>query len=304
MRRILPLLILLSSGAFANDCKKDAERLCGGIEPGKNQLFQCLSSQEAQLSSACRKELREFRTKTQAKNPCFSDLADHCPDISPRYAHYCLLKNEARLSESCSKDLKSKKGTIMVKDQCALDIVNTCYKAVSEPEGAITKCLLRNKPKLSKFCLNNVNKIEANARKSNPCFDDQEKFCPTQVRFMDIHECLVKKLPALTPQCKGIVGAEEKKAKENPCYKDLLTHCRPGLSPNAQVQCLTVNDKHLTSACRKYRTVMDAKVGNMVEACDADRKKLCPKAPLRDGMVLKCLREKKTEVSPACRNLI
>ncbi len=304
MKSFILLLSLIPAVSFANNCKKDAERLCGGIDPGKNQIYLCLKDHESDLTSACRQEMKAFVQKTASKNPCFSDLADFCSDVEPSKAEYCLLKNEARLSASCSRDFKAKKGNLIVKNQCALDIANTCYKEVSGPEGSINKCLIRNKTKLSKFCQNNVTNIEKKMRASNPCFDDQDKFCPTQVKYVDVHECLHKKLTALSPACKTVVAKEQSKVVSNPCYKDLMKHCEQGLSPNAQVHCLTLNDKHLSNSCRQYRSVMEGNVQKMVNACEPDRLKLCPKAPLKDGMVLKCLRSKKAQVSPACRNLI
>jgi hypothetical protein len=92
--------------------------------------------------------------------------------------------------------------------------------------------------------------------------------------------------------------------KSNPCYKDLVTHCRPGLTPNAQVQCLTLNDQHISNSCRQYRAVMEKQVKDMVMACEEDRARLCAKAPLKEGMVLKCLRDKKDQVSAKCKKVI
>ncbi|MES2526933.1 MAG: hypothetical protein V4598_07585 [Bdellovibrionota bacterium] len=306
MKFFILLLTLIPAVTFASSdaCKKDAERLCGGIDPGKNQIFLCLKNYESELTSACKQEMKSFQQKTAAKNPCYADLADFCADVDPSKSEYCLLKNESRLSATCSRDFKNKKGNLIVKNQCALDIVNTCYKEVSGGEGSINKCLIRNKTKLSRYCQNNVTNIEKKMRATNACFDDQEKFCPAQVKFVETHDCLHKKLTTLSPACKKIVMAEQDRMNANPCYKDLLTHCEPGLTPNQQVRCLEINDKHLNNACRQYRAVMDNRVNKMVNACEADRKKLCPKAPMKDGMVLKCLREKKAQVSAACKNLI
>lgn len=304
MKSFILLLVLIPSISFANDCKKDADRLCGGIDPGKNQVYLCLKDHEIELTSACKQEMRAFVQKTSSKNPCFSDLADFCSDVDSSKAEYCILKNEARLSASCARDFQSKKGNLIVKNQCALDIVNTCYKEVSGSDGSINKCLIRNKSKLSRFCQNNVTNIEKKMKASNPCYDDQEKFCPTQVKFVESHDCLHKKLTALSPACKKVVSEEQTKMISNPCYKDLKRHCEPGITPNAQIRCLTVNDQHLTNACRQYRVVMEGNVNKMVNACEADRLKLCAKAPMKDGMVLKCLRSKKAEVSPGCKNLI
>lgn len=304
MKILLLLLTLVSARALANNCAKDAQRLCGGIEPGKNQIYMCLQNYEEQLTSDCKKEMTAFRQKTNSKNPCFTDLADFCVAVDPSKVQYCLLKNESRLSANCSKDFKKKKGNLIVKNQCALDIANTCYKEVTEPEGAINKCLIRNKDKLSKFCQNNVNSMIGKMKKANPCFDDQEKFCPTQLKFFEIHECLEKKTPSLSPACREVVQKEQAKVKSNPCYKDLMKHCVPGLSPNAQVRCLTLNDQHLTTTCRQYRAVMEERINKMVTSCEKDRLKLCPKAPLKDGMVLKCLKEKRAQVSVECRNFL
>jgi hypothetical protein len=143
-----------------------------------------------------------------------------------------------------------------------------------------------------------------NMKKQNPCFDDQQKFCPNEVKFVEIHECLVKKTASLSPACRTVVNKEQSNVNANPCYKDLMKHCRPGLSPNAQVECLTINDQHITPACRKHRNEMDNRVKQMVHACENDRVKLCSKAPLKDGMVLRCLREKKAQVSAGCKNFI
>jgi hypothetical protein len=304
MKILLLLSLLVSAEAFANNCAKDAQRLCGGIDPGKNQIYKCLSDYESQLTSACKQEMKEFRKKTESKNPCFSDLADFCSDVEGEKIQYCLLKNENRLSRACANDFRVKKGNLIVTDKCALDVVNTCYKEVPGKDGSINKCLIQNKTKLSKFCQTKVNNLVAKMKKDNPCFDDQEKLCPTQTKFAEIHECLVKKTSSLSPACKTVVQNEEGKVKSNPCYKDLVKFCKPGLSPNAQVQCLTLHDKDLSSACRQYRSVMEEKVAKMVSACEPDRVKLCAKAPLKDGMVLKCLKEKKAQLSPACKNLI
>jgi hypothetical protein len=304
MLKILLLLLTLPLAAHANNCASDVQRLCGGIDPGKNQIYKCLSDYESQLTSACRQEMKEFRKKTESKNPCFSDLAEFCSDVEGEKVQYCLLKNENRLSASCAKDFQRKKGSLIVNDKCALDVVNTCYKEVPGRDGSINKCLIRNKTKLSKFCQNTVDKLITRMKKNNPCFDDQEKYCPTKIHFVHIHECLLKKMSSLAPACKTVVEKEESKAKANPCYKDLMKYCKPGLSPNAQVQCLTLHDKDLSSACRQYRSIMDDKVKKMVNSCEADRVKLCAKAPLKDGMVLKCLREKKAKLSSACKNLI
>lgn len=306
MKIFASLLLLLSLGVQANECAKDATKFCSGIEPGKGQLAKCLSDYQSQLSPACAKELKTFKVTTGQKNPCHEDLAEFCADIpvDERKIAYCLLRNENRLSATCSADFKKKKGNLLVKDTCAQDIVNNCYTTLSEPEAATTRCLIRNKTKLSGFCQRNVDKKIVEFKKSNPCFDETEKYCPTQVQFVDIHECMEKKLNVLTPACKKVVQDEINKDKANPCYMDLRRHCKKGISSSEQHRCLTINEKELSNSCRQFRSVEAQKLKKMVDTCESDRLKLCPKAPFQNGMVLKCLKQNITKVTPACKALL
>lgn len=306
MKFFAVLLLLLSLESEANECARDAKKYCSGIEPGKGQLARCLSDYMDQLTPACAQELKAYKAKTGKVNPCFEDLAEFCADIpaEPRRLEYCLLRNESRLSQSCSADFRKKKGNLIVRDVCAQDMVNTCYASVSEPEGAMSRCLIKNRNKLAGLCQKNVDRKIAEMRKANPCFDETEKYCPTQLRFHEVHDCMEKKVNVLSPACKKIVQEEIKREQSNPCYADLRQHCRPGLSASEQHQCLTLNEKHLSSACRQFRVQESDKIKKMVELCEGDRLKLCPKAPFQNGMVLKCLKENKANVSPGCKALI
>lgn len=300
------LLALISFGVQANECAQDAKKYCGGVEPGKGQLARCLSDYKDSLSSKCAAELKEYKATTGKKNPCFEDLAEFCSDLpsDPLNYEYCLLKHESRLSPSCSADFKKKKGRIVTRNVCAQDVADNCYKELSAPEGAVNRCLIKNKAKLSGFCQKNLNtKIEA-MRKRNPCFDDTEKFCPTQVKFVEIQDCLSKKMNNLAPGCKKLVENEDRKLKANPCYRDLITHCTPGISPKDQHECLTLNEEHLGNACKQFRAVEKKKVNQMVDICEQDRLKLCKDAPFKDGAIVKCLKKNRAQVSKECQQLL
>lgn len=306
MKFFAALLLLLSMRSEANVCAQDSKKFCAGIEPGKGQLAKCLEDYKAQLSPACAKELQEFKAKTGSKNPCFEDLAEFCADVptDPRKLEYCLLKNENRLSARCSTDFKKKKSNLLVRDVCAQDIANTCYSAVTGAEGGIHLCLMQNKAKLSSFCKKAVEMKTAEMKKRNPCLEESQKHCPDKVKFADIHACMVKKLAVLSPTCKKVVEREIKLEEANPCIKDLRLHCKPGLSPTEQHRCLTVNEKELSNACRQFRVQEAEKLKKMVDVCEPDRLKLCPKAPFENGMVLKCLRDNIQKVSPQCKELM
>ena len=306
MKFLATFMLFLSMGIQANECAQDAKKFCAGTDPGKGQLAKCLDDYQGQLSSACAKELKDFKTKTGKKNPCFEDLANYCADVPTdnRKLEYCLLKNESRLSQTCSTDFKKKKSSITVKDVCAQDIVNTCYNTITEPEAATSRCLIKNRTKLSGFCQKNVDKRIAEMKKANPCFDETDKYCPTQAVFIDIHECMEKKLNVLTPNCKKVVQDEINKELANPCYMDLRKHCKRGLTATDQHQCLTLNEKELSNSCRQFRVTESTKIKKMVELCEPDRLKICPKAPFQNGMVLKCLKENISKVSPGCKSLL
>lgn len=304
MKFLIALLVTFS--AYANECAQDQKKYCQGVDPGRGQVARCLEDYKDYLSPACAKSLKDYKVKTAQKNPCFEDLAEYCSDIpsDPLNFDYCLLRNESKLSPKCSADFKSKKGRLIVRNVCAQDIANTCYSELSQPDGAVTKCLIKNKSKLAGHCQKNVDARIAQIRKTNPCFDDTEKFCPTQVKFIDIHDCLSKKESSLSQNCKAVVKKENDKMKANACYRDLRTHCVPGLAPKEQGECLTLNENHLSNACRQFRAVEKDKIGKMEKLCENDRLKLCKNEPFKNGAVAKCLRKNKAQVSAGCAALL
>ncbi len=307
MKFLTTLLLVLSFGAYAgSECDADAKKFCANTDPGKGQLAKCLMNYEGQLSAACSKDLKAFRTKTLGNNPCFDELTEMCADIPAvnRKLEYCLMKNESRLGAKCLADFKKKKPNIIVKDVCAQDIVNTCYTTVSESDASTGRCLIKNRAKLSGFCQKKTDKRIADMKKSNPCFDETEKFCPTQIRFHEIHECMEKKISSLSPACKAVVNKEMEKEKSNPCYVDLRKHCKPGISSGEQHRCLEINEKELSPSCKQFRVKEAGKIQSMVKLCEADRLKLCPKAPFQNGLVIKCLKENASKVSAACKALL
>jgi hypothetical protein len=305
--KLLSIFFLLTAlHAWAGDCDKDVKKYCSGIEPGKNQIYLCLSDYEAGLSPLCKTELRAFKAKTEKKNPCFEDLAQYCSGIpsDPLNFEVCLFKHEGRLSQKCAADFTAKKVRIINRNPCAPDTAYQCYSSLSGPDGAVTKCLLQSKGKLTLRCQESMTKMMNEMRTKNPCFDDTEKFCPKAIRFVDIQDCLAKKSSALNLKCKQLVDRESEKLKANPCYRDLITHCRPGLAPREQHECLTLNDEHLSGACRDYRSKEKDQIKNLVKFCEADRLKFCQNAPLKDGAVIRCLRTNRAKTSPMCQKLL
>lgn len=306
MKLSILLALLFSNYALASFCSKDAKTFCQGITPGKGQLAKCLQDYENELSPNCKQELKEYKSKTAKKNPCFEDLADLCTDLPATSTNleYCLLKNESRLSLRCSNDFKSKKFKIITRNVCASDVANHCYSAISGFDGSVTRCLIQKRQSLTENCKKSINTKIEKLRKENPCFDSTEKYCPTQVKFADIQDCLEKQIMVLPPTCKKLVENELKKALANPCYKDLTRHCRAGISPNEQSHCLDLNEQELSRSCRSFRATEKDRINKMIKLCENDRIKFCHNVPNENGMVAKCLRFNKAKISKECANLL
>lgn len=304
MKIFILMLSLVSLTSEASNCAKDKAKFCHSIEPGKGQLARCLSDYEGQLSPLCAQELKTYKKDTLKKNPCFEDLAEYCTDVPTENLDLCLLKHESRLSHVCANDFNKKKGNLLVRNVCAESITHLCYSELNGVEGAITHCLIKNRNRLNGFCQKNIDQRISKMRETNPCFDETQKYCPAQVKFIDIQGCLEKKLNSLSTTCQKLVQAELDKSKSNPCYRDLMRHCKPNISPSEQRACLDLNKQELSSACTQYRAQEDKKIDKMAEACESDRLKFCSKVPFQDGKVLKCLKQNKAKLAPNCRNLI
>ena len=233
MSILTTLLLLISWGVHSSECAPDAKKYCRSVSPGKGQLARCLSDYEANLTPKCQAELKSYKASTGKKNPCFEDLAEFCADLpsDPLNYEYCLLRHESRLSPKCAQDFKNKKGRIITRNVCAQDIASTCYGEISMPLGAVNHCLIRNKTKLSGFCNKSIEAMITEMKKKNPCYGDTEKLCPSLFKFLEIHDCLSKKNSLLVPACKKLVDEENARIARNPCYRDLRTHCVPGLNP-------------------------------------------------------------------------
>jgi hypothetical protein len=306
MKLVAGLILLLSLRSEANVCTQDVKKYCTGIEPGKGQLAKCLSENETALTPECANELKEFRKKAGGINPCFEDLAEFCGDVPTfgRRLDYCLLRHESQLSVKCHADFKKKKNQLLNQDSCAQDISNICYKAVTEPEGAILRCLIKNTSKLSKTCNKSIVKKTMTLKQSNPCFDDTEKYCPGVSRFVDIHLCMSKNINALRSECRKEVKKEIEKEKMSPCYMDVRRHCKNNITASEEHDCLELNKNELSSACSQFRDLEKVKIQQMVKFCEQDRIKTCPNAPVKNGLVLKCLKENINFISTGCKNLI
>lgn len=303
MRLLALLCLVLTSTAYASRCEADKRKFCHNLTGARGEIARCLSEHAHELAPDCAKELKDFKLKASQKNPCFQELADYCSDVpnTQPNLNYCLMNNESRLGQRCLSDFTKKKQQMLKQDVCAKDIISVCYPEIKGPNGSITRCLIKQKSKLTKVCKDVTEKMITKMRISNPCFDDTEKHCPTQVRVPDIQECLEKKLKDLKPSCRLIVQTEMDLAKANPCYKDVRKLCRPGVTPEEQNSCLELSHQEVSQACKDYRKSEAEKIEKMRVSCELDRLKLCKDVPFRDGLIVRCLQNNKARLTNDCR---
>lgn len=305
--KILSLAIFfISLSASASMCDADKKKFCHNLTGARGEVARCLTDHKSELSPACAQELKEFRKKAAEKNPCYQDLADYCPDVpsSKKNIQLCLLKNESRLSPACLQDFKVKAKPELSKDVCSSDIVSHCSPEINKPRAAINRCLIRSVKKLSPLCQKQTTAKIEELKKKNPCFNETEKFCPSQVSFVEIQECLEKKLPQLNATCKKIVSHEQSLSLANPCYKDLRKFCRRDITPEQQDICLDINQGSVSAACQSFRQEEVQKIEKIKVACEMDRLKFCKTAPFKGGAILQCLRAQKKSLSKDCQSLL
>jgi len=95
-----------------------------------------------------------------------------------------------------------------------------------------------------------------------------------------------------------------------PCQADAEKFCKdvkPG--GGAKVRCLAQHESEVSSACREslrrakaHREEAKRRSREFVEACKADARKLCNRVNPGEGRVVRCLADKKDQLSPACRD--
>lgn len=134
-----------------NPCYNDTEKFCPTSVTFLD-IQDCLSKKSSSLSQNCKKVV-DLENKKLLGNPCYRDLRTHClPGIGPKEQHDCLTLNEEHLTRACKSFRVEEKDKIgkMVKF-CEDDRLKFC-KDVPMKNGQVTRCLQKNKDKISLLC--------------------------------------------------------------------------------------------------------------------------------------------------------
>ena len=92
---------------FARTCRRDIDRLCSEVPPGRGLVVACLIRQEDDLSTSCRPEVERIQkaaeTISTIRAACGADATRLCADVPPEAGPLveCLQANRSNLSETC-----------------------------------------------------------------------------------------------------------------------------------------------------------------------------------------------------------
>ncbi len=112
-----------------------------------------------------------------------------------------------------------------------------------------------------------------------------------------------------------VLGAYAYAAEKNPCSEDIAKFCsNVKFGTPAMIECLESHESQLSPACKEYEMKLEGKRGEMMEranvfakfkqTCSQDVVIFCKDVDPRQGGVVKCLKARANEISPACRDTI
>src|SRR5258708_4103481 len=101
-------LASISLPAYAHTegaCKEDMKKLCGDIKPGDGKMHDCMMAHEADISQACKDNMKEGKEKWKEKKKevmeaCQADIKQFCANVTPGEGREfaCLRAYEDKLS--------------------------------------------------------------------------------------------------------------------------------------------------------------------------------------------------------------
>eukprot|EP00927_Polykrikos_kofoidii_P066850 TRINITY_DN6240_c1_g1_i1.p1 TRINITY_DN6240_c1_g1~~TRINITY_DN6240_c1_g1_i1.p1 ORF type:complete len:1138 (+),score=155.05 TRINITY_DN6240_c1_g1_i1:286-3414(+) len=285
---------------LSTHCKLDAKRLCYvEMKWAVGGVFSCLSRQidkvdsrrcRDSVKSQLRQELVDIRFSSTTNRACVGDVKEFCGSIEPGSGavHACLLRFKSSLSQACAQAefaLQKARSSDMSLDivairACRTSIAALC-KDVTPGSGELWGCLEanRHKPEMRGNCRAVVEErivlknhhFFLSPQLSKSCLEETRKLCPTELEV----------------------------AKR-----------RDFVSADGVIRCLIEHRHDIRSSqcsydlARKRRQRLESLRSGTIsfQDCAHDAKVLCP-AELNStefGILRKCLRKKRDELSARC----
>ena len=102
-------------------------------------------------------------------------------------------------------------------------------------------------------------------------------------------------------QAQGNLEKLDKAYRQGPCAEDLKRYCARVTPGEGRVaDCLAEHFREIRPSCRGAITAARNKFDGLVDACRGDAEKLCKGIPYREGRVLTCLKNRQSDLGPAC----
>lgn len=129
-------------------------------------------------------------------------------------------------------------------------------------------------------------------------------------------QCLRDNRARLSPDCSGavnaVLGSIQAKAAAGQlprplqaCQQDLATLCPDlGKGEPGRMKCLRDNTAKLSPGCAEAIKAARDTARTRMQVCEADRARLCASAGKQPAEQMRCLRDKQTELSPDCRQMV
>lgn len=107
---------------------------------------------------------------------------------------------------------------------------------------------------------------------------------------------------AMADHHEGMHKGHHKKGN-GPCREDMEKFCsEAGDEKGAKMKCMMEHKEELSAECKEMHSKAKEALSEVREACKEDVKKLCGDVESGEGRIMKCLREKRAELSDACKS--
>lgn len=234
---------------------------------------------------------------------CLKDTKRLCKDVKPGAGRVleCLAQKKNQLSAACKPAVVPHAPVILDwRKVCGADADKLCTNTPAGP--ALTRCLSRQKKKLSNDCRAKLNDAQGAALVA--CVHDSAKLCkdvkPGGGRVLG---CLAENEKKLTPACAGAIRPVKASISgwRSSCGADIDKHCPKTVPGWHTAACLKKNEAKLSKSC-----VDHAKRAATVYAalCAADVKQHCKGVQEGEGRIYSCLQSHYTELKPRCAVVI
>ena len=154
-RMVIAAMMAVGVARAGDACRADVDKLCAGVPPGGGRILACLKANQAQVSPACKQELKAVAEKAkQVGAACEGDVQQFCAGVKKGGGAIlrCLASNAASLSPPCAEVVeKAREKLAEFKQACGADAGRFC-QGIPPGQGRILACLKSRQAELSPPC--------------------------------------------------------------------------------------------------------------------------------------------------------